>query len=205
MIRRPPRSTRTDTLFPYTTLFRSALAAHILQFEGETAGGAEFLNGWGIEREYQGFLDCHERAVCLPDERHRTVFGALSLSPRLERREHHRIGLPLPKKAEAANDECVVDNLLIPIEGLDLRNGLFGSLPGGTRGSLHGCQYGALIFDGQEAAGDSGDRKQRYNQHGRNYRQPKQGRGTKTAEASLLTTRRAVKPNIEPPKKTHHP
>src|SRR3546814_15545197 len=27
MIRRPPRSTRTDTLFPYTTLFRSYLAA----------------------------------------------------------------------------------------------------------------------------------------------------------------------------------
>src|SRR3546814_2972641 len=26
MIRRPPRSTRTDTLFPYTTLFRSGLA-----------------------------------------------------------------------------------------------------------------------------------------------------------------------------------
>src|SRR3546814_18150972 len=27
MIRRPPRSTRTDTLFPYTTLFRSPVAA----------------------------------------------------------------------------------------------------------------------------------------------------------------------------------
>src|SRR3546814_7102594 len=27
MIRRPPRSTRTDTLFPYTTLFRSAAIA----------------------------------------------------------------------------------------------------------------------------------------------------------------------------------
>src|SRR3546814_4914224 len=27
MIRRPPRSTRTDTLFPYTTLFRSRLSA----------------------------------------------------------------------------------------------------------------------------------------------------------------------------------
>src|SRR3546814_5141740 len=26
MIRRPPRSTRTDTLFPYTTLFRSRIA-----------------------------------------------------------------------------------------------------------------------------------------------------------------------------------
>src|SRR3546814_7889755 len=27
MIRRPPRSTRTDTLFPYTTLFRSTISA----------------------------------------------------------------------------------------------------------------------------------------------------------------------------------
>src|SRR3546814_14710732 len=26
MLRRPPRSTRTDTLFPYTTLFRSIIA-----------------------------------------------------------------------------------------------------------------------------------------------------------------------------------
>src|SRR3546814_11679456 len=29
MIRRPPRSTRTDTLFPYTTLFRSPLVQGI--------------------------------------------------------------------------------------------------------------------------------------------------------------------------------
>src|SRR3546814_8553594 len=29
MIRRPPRSTRTDTLFPYTTLFRSG-QGHVL-------------------------------------------------------------------------------------------------------------------------------------------------------------------------------
>src|SRR3546814_1845759 len=29
MIRRPPRSTRTDTLFPYTTLFRSHLAENV--------------------------------------------------------------------------------------------------------------------------------------------------------------------------------
>src|SRR3546814_12591610 len=28
MIRRPPRSTRTDTLFPYTTLFRSCQTGH---------------------------------------------------------------------------------------------------------------------------------------------------------------------------------
>src|SRR3546814_8140370 len=35
MIRRPPRSTRTDTLFPYTTLFRSAVAV-----AGEQPAGA---------------------------------------------------------------------------------------------------------------------------------------------------------------------
>src|SRR3546814_17278992 len=31
MIRRPPRSTRTDTLFPYTTLFRSAAMEKLVQ------------------------------------------------------------------------------------------------------------------------------------------------------------------------------
>src|SRR3546814_6026536 len=31
MIRRPPRSTRTDTLFPYTTLFRSAWLLYLWQ------------------------------------------------------------------------------------------------------------------------------------------------------------------------------
>src|SRR3546814_780398 len=34
MIRRPPRSTRTDTLFPYTTLFRSDLADLEIEQEG---------------------------------------------------------------------------------------------------------------------------------------------------------------------------
>src|SRR3546814_3481909 len=37
MIRRPPRSTRTDTLFPYTTLFRYAL--------GVTEGRSELGDG----------------------------------------------------------------------------------------------------------------------------------------------------------------
>src|SRR3546814_13348330 len=32
MIRRPPRSTRTDTLFPYTTLFRSEVFHPLVSF-----------------------------------------------------------------------------------------------------------------------------------------------------------------------------
>src|SRR3546814_6846285 len=35
MIRRPPRSTRTDTLFPYTTLFRAAQAEEDALTEAE--------------------------------------------------------------------------------------------------------------------------------------------------------------------------
>src|SRR3546814_2408917 len=35
MIRRPPRSTRTDTLFPYTTLFRSPLLARLYWYTVE--------------------------------------------------------------------------------------------------------------------------------------------------------------------------
>src|SRR3546814_15562401 len=43
MIRLPPRSTRTDTLFPYTTLFRSPRHLAILHSGGETDVSAQAL------------------------------------------------------------------------------------------------------------------------------------------------------------------
>src|SRR3546814_5590769 len=43
MIRRPPRSTRTDTLFPYTTLFRSLIAADVTLVE--PTGSDTFVAG----------------------------------------------------------------------------------------------------------------------------------------------------------------
>src|SRR3546814_10203532 len=52
MIRRPPRSTRTDTLFPYTTLFRSGLAA--LGVGDEEGPGGEVLRRPG---EVDGVVD----------------------------------------------------------------------------------------------------------------------------------------------------
>src|SRR3546814_19421999 len=61
MIRRPPRSTRTDTLFPYTTLFRSARFAFSRWWQADmaersfkeevkklTAGDGEVFSGEGI-------------------------------------------------------------------------------------------------------------------------------------------------------------
>src|SRR3546814_1363412 len=51
MIRRPPRSTRTDTLFPYTTLFRSVRPA---PFQRRPAARQN-----GREQKYR----CHERGT----------------------------------------------------------------------------------------------------------------------------------------------
>src|SRR3546814_14899074 len=48
MIRRPPRSTRTDTLFPYTTLFRS---------ECRSGGKARLRRDVGLSRAAVKFLD----------------------------------------------------------------------------------------------------------------------------------------------------
>src|SRR3546814_9921765 len=46
MIRRPPRSTRTDTLFPYTTLFRSeTLDLRVREASRSAERIAEFLAG----------------------------------------------------------------------------------------------------------------------------------------------------------------
>src|SRR3546814_12296874 len=76
MIRRPPRSTRTDTLFPYTTLFRSPVVldgeAHVRPRHREPPHGVQ-TGGIFAARAAQEFaprrdareqiLDHHARAV----------------------------------------------------------------------------------------------------------------------------------------------
>src|SRR3546814_11055512 len=46
MIRRPPRSTRTDTLFPYTTLFRSYAGAIDLGYKLPTSMSISLHGGY---------------------------------------------------------------------------------------------------------------------------------------------------------------
>src|SRR3546814_7609894 len=48
MIRRPPRATRTDTLFPYTTLFRSGELEHLAD-GGLRTDGERFADHAGFE------------------------------------------------------------------------------------------------------------------------------------------------------------
>src|SRR3546814_6999487 len=63
MIRRPPRSTRTDTLFPYTTLFR-AMSASAFASTGIGAVMPSLLGVAGREREKFDPAQIHCRPLC---------------------------------------------------------------------------------------------------------------------------------------------
>src|SRR3546814_16209613 len=75
MIRRPPRSTLTDTLFPYTTLFRSLVGDDLAQFldaarhgiapRGEALADARGHRGAEVGGD-QCFLDAVEIVVVEP-------------------------------------------------------------------------------------------------------------------------------------------
>src|SRR3546814_21073507 len=76
MLRRPPRSTRTDTLFPYTTLFRSSL---VEELAGTGALLSSFLEGnVGIDAEGYG------AALASMSEVHSPVSGAVRLHEQIE-------------------------------------------------------------------------------------------------------------------------
>src|SRR3546814_8689547 len=69
MIRRPPTSTRTDTLFPYTTLFRRVLfrslgSVAILDFlrRHRFSPGANKIDRSPVAVRYNTFTDCTKRA-----------------------------------------------------------------------------------------------------------------------------------------------
>src|SRR3546814_11763325 len=58
MIRRPPRSTRTDPLFPYPTLFRSGRSMQILLADFDNDGDLDLflLDGPKFSNSTQGLL-----------------------------------------------------------------------------------------------------------------------------------------------------
>src|SRR3546814_15540642 len=70
MIRRPPRSTRTDTLFPYTTLFRSAFS----RFAARSMRARYFASK--CERT-MSYCDCVKIHVALRSEEHTSELQSL--------------------------------------------------------------------------------------------------------------------------------
>src|SRR3546814_18299602 len=91
MIRRPPRSTRTYTLFPYTTLFRSN---DYLAAEAELAGAGAALERARLDLEYteiraptSGRIDRHRISIGNLVEPNATILTSIvSLGPRSEGR-----------------------------------------------------------------------------------------------------------------------
>src|SRR3546814_3514307 len=77
MIRRPPRSTRTDTLFPYTTLFRSPEPSHrgaaALPATGTRARGHVAVphRSTGFIRARRQRAAIGNRGALQPEDRHR--------------------------------------------------------------------------------------------------------------------------------------
>src|SRR3546814_10100785 len=72
MIRRPPRSTRTDTLFPYTTLFRSGLAGQ--HAEAVVEGEIELVDDDDVADRQ---ADQHSPILCRRSEEHTSELQSL--------------------------------------------------------------------------------------------------------------------------------
>src|SRR3546814_12433110 len=79
MIRRPPRSTRTDTLFPYTTLFRSI---------GKNGGGLGYVDIRMLEQSHAD-LGFKNRPHGIVEFSLRDLAGLQRTGQRLERSEEH--------------------------------------------------------------------------------------------------------------------
>src|SRR3546814_4726473 len=74
MIRRPPRSTRTDTLFPYTTLFRSISGDCSTLDAGRSDPD---LQPGGVARLRPAADNEHHRARCRRSEEHTSELQSL--------------------------------------------------------------------------------------------------------------------------------
>src|SRR3546814_21016785 len=87
MIRRPPRSTRTDTLFPYTTLFRSIGRAHRLRLFRGGFGRAFIFN--------QPAIKIHKRFI----RKYAKPRGYVGRGKARRHGEQHSARLPCPNMA----------------------------------------------------------------------------------------------------------
>src|SRR3546814_6231570 len=75
MIRRPPRSTRTDTLFPYTTLFRSMVSTGTPWTKHIAAAATVFCGARSEEHtsELQSLMRISYAVFCLKKKKNTTT------------------------------------------------------------------------------------------------------------------------------------
>src|SRR3546814_11221289 len=87
MIRRPPRSTRTDTLFPYPTLFRSREPCHLVGGQAQLQGHrAEAAAGLALLLEAFDVFWAERDDLRQPGDQRLRVAGVLGHHVESERR-----------------------------------------------------------------------------------------------------------------------
>src|SRR3546814_1727701 len=89
MIRLPPRSTRTDTLFPYTTLFRSGICRDRRLWPGRRRLGATFRHRGGRRLLHQRWGRSEEHTSELQSLM-RTSYAVFCLKKKKKTRNHHQ-------------------------------------------------------------------------------------------------------------------
>src|SRR3546814_7485724 len=87
MLRRPPRSTRTDTLFPYTTLFRSVVVGVRLlaALRHRIGGGVGLRAGRGDRARDGALVAAPHRHLQAVDDRLAIISDGVGLAGRIAR------------------------------------------------------------------------------------------------------------------------
>src|SRR3546814_16130347 len=128
MILRPPRSTRTDTLFPYTTLFRSTRPVRLL------TSPAVFPNNQVLARAAMNIKPLYDRVVIKRMEEEKMSAGGIVIPDSATEK-------PIKGEVVAVGEGKALDNG--PLRAPKVKagqKGLFGKYAG-PEGKRHGRQY----------------------------------------------------------------
>src|SRR3546814_3924904 len=118
MIRRPPRSTRTDTLFPYTTLFRSVEVFIDAPNDKFVTRGTRFWNASGVDLSVDGSgLKLHTQSLVRSEEHTselqslmRISYAVFCLKKKNKQNNTHKINTKNTTK-KITNQDCVQKNI----------------------------------------------------------------------------------------------
>src|SRR3546814_4719975 len=123
MIRRPPRSTRTDTLFPYTTLFRSRTqftapgVARRWQDRGGRRGDERGNHGPALSRasprrseehtsELQSLMHISYAVFCLKKKKKHTIINRTTIH--IKYHNHHNHQSEVQYKTEHKEPKAII-------------------------------------------------------------------------------------------------